>query len=144
MSKKLEKLRNKLTFKQRKFVEVYIQTGNATESAMQAYDIKDRNSAAVIGFENLRKLNIAEFLEESGVTDKRLADKINEGLDAKKRVRDYETGEISYDPDYMAQHKFLTTALDLKGRTKQPQQQVIGEQNNIQVIIEDYKEDEEK
>lgn len=135
---KLEKINKRLTFKQRKFLEWYIKTGNATESAMQAYDVKDRTAAGQIGWENLKKLDIAEFLEESGVTDKKLVDTINEGLEAKKRNRDYETGEVSYDPDHMARHKFLTTALELKGRTKQPQN--ILQQNNYQVVIEDWEE----
>ena len=42
-----------LTKKQKAFADNYIETGNATESVIEAgYDVKDENSAAVIGSEN--------------------------------------------------------------------------------------------
>ena len=59
-----------LTFKQRKWMDEYIECGNATEAAMRVYNCKDRNSAKQIGYENLSKLDYKEFLEEAGVTDK--------------------------------------------------------------------------
>ncbi len=43
----------KLTVKQKKFVDFYVETGNATESAIRAGYSK--RTAAVIGQENLRK-----------------------------------------------------------------------------------------
>ena len=43
----------KLTVKQEKFVDFYVETGNATESAIRAGYSK--RTAAVIGQENLRK-----------------------------------------------------------------------------------------
>lgn len=47
-----------LSLKQKRFVEAYLVTGNATEAARQAgYDTYDK-ALAVIGYENLRKLNI--------------------------------------------------------------------------------------
>ena len=108
-------------------VEVYLELGNATEAAMQSYDCKDRDSAAVIGFENLRKLNYEEFLEEAGITDKLLQQKIIDGLDANKTVSAVNTGKnataSSSDfidvPDFMARHKYLETALKLKRRLKE-------------------------
>jgi hypothetical protein len=123
-----------LTLKQRKWIRIYIDTGNATEAAMQVYDCKDRDSAAVIGFENLRKLNYDDFLEEAGITDELLKKKIMEGLDstkqigARKIVQGARTGhEIRVDantdtddfidvPDYAVRHKYLETALKLKKR----------------------------
>ena len=42
---------DKLTLKQNKFVETYIETGNATKAAMQAYNTTDKNTAAVLGHE---------------------------------------------------------------------------------------------
>ena len=57
-----------LTKKQKAFADNYIETGNATESVIDAgYDVKDENSAAVIGSENLRKLNIREYIEDNAI-----------------------------------------------------------------------------
>lgn len=131
-----------LTLKQRKWLKVYLDTGNATEAAMQSYDIdpKDpeaRNKAGVIGYENIRKLNYEDFLEQAGITDKLLQQKIMEGLEATKVIsarvivsKDKPTSQANGElppatsqtddfidvPDFMARHKYLETALKLKQR----------------------------
>lgn len=122
-----------LTLKQRKWLDVYMQCGNATEAAMQAYDCQDRNSAKVIGSENLSKLNFAEFLEDAGISDNLLRKKIEEGLDADRTIsanvtiksddptiknrkangRDVDFIDV---PDYATRHKYLETALKVKGK----------------------------
>lgn len=126
-----------LTLKQRKWLDLYIASGNATQSAMKVYDCKDEHSAAQIGYENVRKLDITEFMEKSGLTDKLLADKLNEGLDAMKQLSarviikkgtaisqangelppaDNRTDDFVEVEDYAVRHKYLETALKLKGR----------------------------
>lgn len=126
-----------LTLKQRKWLKVYLECGNATEAAMQSYDCKDRNSASLIGYENIRKLNYEDFLEEAGITDNLLRNRILEGLDANKQLAtrvifkkeaptSQSAGELplagsSTDdfievPDHIARHKYLETALKLKQR----------------------------
>lgn len=110
------------TLKQRKWLSLYLKYGNATKAAMESYDCKDRETAAQIGWENMRKLDYTEFLEEAGVTDKLLQEKITEGLDATRTVSAINTGKnataSSNDfvdvPDFMARHKYLETALKLK------------------------------
>ena len=110
------------TFKQRKWLKIYLEVGNATEAAMQVYDCKNRDSAANIGYENVRKLDYTEFLEAAGVTDKLLQDKILEGLDATRTVSakiidkgaTTQTDDFIDVPDFMARHKYLETALKLK------------------------------
>ena len=60
-----------LTVKQEKFVKEYLDTGNGTQAALEAYDIKTEgkskqhieNTAAAIASENLRKDKIIAFLE---------------------------------------------------------------------------------
>lgn len=52
----------KLTQKQQKFSDYYIETGNATESAIKAGYSK--KTAAVIGAENLTKPNIKAYIDE--------------------------------------------------------------------------------
>lgn len=52
----------KLTHKQKVFIEEYVETGNATQSALKAYDTDDELVAASIGSENLTKPKIQEYL----------------------------------------------------------------------------------
>ena len=115
---------NDLTLKQRKWLKLYLELGNATEAAMQVYDCKDRDVAKSIGWENLTKLDFSDFLEEAGITDNLLQKKIIEGLDATKTVSALKTSrEATADstdfidvPDFLARHKYLETALKLKQR----------------------------
>ncbi|CZR97671.1 Terminase small subunit [Clostridioides difficile] len=63
-----------LTEKQKRFCDYYIETGNATQSAIKAgYSPK---TAAVIGAENLTKPNIKNYVDEELkiLTSKRIAD----------------------------------------------------------------------
>lgn len=52
--------KKKLTLKQAKFTKEYLKTGNATEAAAKAYDVKNRNTANSIATENLAKPAIKE------------------------------------------------------------------------------------
>ncbi len=65
-----------LTVKQRKFIRGYLETGNGTEAAMQAYDTSDRGTAHAIASENLRKRPIqdalAALLDAGGISDRKL------------------------------------------------------------------------
>lgn len=54
-----------LTPKQEGFVKDYLDTGNATEAAERNYDVKDRASAGQIGYENLRKLEIQNAIQDA-------------------------------------------------------------------------------
>jgi phage terminase small subunit len=53
----------KLTEKQKRFADHYIETGNATESYRRAYDCTD-NTARVEGFKNLDKPSVKKYLDE--------------------------------------------------------------------------------
>jgi len=55
----------KLTKKEKGFALDYIDTGNGTQSALNHYDTTDENVAASISSQNLRKLKIQNYLEES-------------------------------------------------------------------------------
>ena len=105
----------RLTIKQRRWIKAYIKTGNATEAAMQTYDCKDKESAAVIGSENLSKLKMPELMESMGLTDVALINVGTKGmLEANKQSI---TGEVF--PDYGIRHKYWDTMLKLKGRLKE-------------------------
>lgn len=53
----------RLTKKEKGFAKDYLETGNATQSALKNYDTDSENTAAVIGHENLRKPKVREYLE---------------------------------------------------------------------------------
>ena len=55
-----------LTERQRKFCRAYLKTLNATQAAIDAGYAEGGNegSCAVIGYENLRKLNIIKYIEK--------------------------------------------------------------------------------
>ena len=104
-----------LTIKQRKWLSIYLEIGNASEAARQVYDCENDESAGQIGYENLKKLDYTDFLEAAGVTDKLLQQKIMEGLNSDK-VKTSLTEPDQVVPDYPTRHKYLETALKLKKR----------------------------
>ena len=56
----------KLSVKQKKFVKAYAENGgNATEAALDTYDVKSREVAKSLGYENLQKPNIANEVEKA-------------------------------------------------------------------------------
>lgn len=52
-----------LTPKQKKFVNKYVETGNGTQSALEAYDLDSPTVAATIASENIRKPNVRAQIE---------------------------------------------------------------------------------
>lgn len=62
-----------LTMKQKKFVNVFLETSNKTEAAMQAFDCKDRVVASTVGNEYFRKPAIARAIHQSITDDELLA-----------------------------------------------------------------------
>ncbi len=79
----------KLSLKQRRWIDAYIETGNCTEAARRAkYKAKDDRSFSAIGLENLEKLriHIQKFLDEVGLSDEAIKLKISQGMIAKKVI----------------------------------------------------------
>lgn len=126
-----------LTFKQRKWLQIYLETGNATEAAMQVYDCKDRNSAKVIGSENLSKLNYIDILEEAGITDKILIDKLRDGLEASRVTSIQVNGQTKQVKltDYLTRHRYLETGLKLKKRLVERQEIAETKTYNLNVNV---------
>lgn len=99
------------TVKEKRFATEYIKNGgNATEAAVQAYEVKSRDVARSLGAQNLARLSIFDELENAGLTDKKLAETIYNGVSAFTRGRDGE-----YTEDWKARAKFVEIALKLKG-----------------------------
>lgn len=103
-----------LTIKQSNFLDKYFETGNATEAAMCTYDVKNRKVARNIGSENLAKLGnvVRQMMEERGLTLPLLIETVKVAIGANKRRRDFETGEVWYEPD----HKTRLQAVDRAAR----------------------------
>lgn len=109
------KSERKLTMKQRKWIKKYIETGNATEAAMQVYDCKDRESAGSIASENLQKLAFNDLMDEMGLTDVALLNVGAEGMMNANKI--HGTGDNFVEiPDYAVRHKYWETILKLKKR----------------------------
>lgn len=74
-----------LTGKQAAFVEAYLIHRNATRAAIEAGYDGDYNSCAVIGHENLKKVNIAEAISARITESCMSADEVLERLGAQAR-----------------------------------------------------------
>lgn len=120
----------KLTFKQRIWLTEYMIDGNETRAALVAHypnfpmdksfkdldenEKKQYHSAGQIGYENLRKLEMPldQLLDEAGLTDVYLVQKMKENLNA---VKLYGKDAIE-GMDGMARNKALEIALKSKGK----------------------------
>lgn len=92
---------SKLTRKQETFVETFLETGNATESALEAYDTTDPVTAASIGYENLRKPQIQEAVTERLTLEK--VEKAHESLLSAVRL-DYFVFPKRMEDDEITEH----------------------------------------
>ncbi len=116
---------SKITIKQRKFLKAYLETGNATEAAMQAYDCKDRGSAQSLGSETLSNLvngPIKERMDAAGLSDEYLMSIMHDGLNADKvEIVKFE-GKINDEkafPDHRTRAKYAELILKWKGELKE-------------------------
>jgi hypothetical protein len=94
-----------LTRKQETFVEAFVETGVGAEAARQAYDIPSENKqlAAVIASENLRKPEITQAVAERIKTREELADEAEESLLTAVRL-DYFVFPKSMDDEEIEEH----------------------------------------
>jgi len=77
-----------LTLKQKKWLKVYFETGNATKAALAAYETDDPGSASVIGTENLAKLSdvVRHIMNKKGLDAEKLVDTVNAATEANKQI----------------------------------------------------------
>ncbi|HHD2969843.1 terminase small subunit [Clostridium perfringens] len=111
----------KLTPKQKAFAEYYIETGNATESAIKAGYSK--KTARVIGQENLLKPALKSYIDEKmkEIESKRIA-KAEEVLEYLTRVlRGEETEQVVVTEnigDFMSEAKVVDKEISAKDKIK--------------------------
>lgn len=116
-----------------------------------------RESAKAIASQNYSKLTLVPLMEAKGITDDRLLDVLDTGLDAKKTVSarvitkkgdlaeaDSQTDDFIDVPDFDVRHKYLKTALELKGhltdRGNAPNVNVNITNNTLNVAPQDLEE----
>jgi hypothetical protein len=84
---RIEKLNNRLTVKQRKWLEAYLQCFNRAEAARVAgYKCRNDDHFRLIGYQNYVKLRdlIAQWIDENGLSEARIKEKIAAGMEAKE------------------------------------------------------------
>ena len=121
-------MQKELTLKQKKFLKVYFETGNATKAALESYDTTDRNVASQIGSENLVKLrDVLQYqMMKKGLDLNWIVDKVKDAGDGTK-WNDF-TGEK--EPDHQVRLKAVDIAakwLGIKDTPEVLQQFNIGE-----------------
>lgn len=111
----------RLTKKQAKFVEVFAETGNATKSALAAYDTEDENTAANIGSENLQNVKIAKAIEaalsKEGISAEMIAKTLKRHITAKRQNYNQNTQQY-YETDlddYTTQDRAIGRIIDITG-----------------------------
>ncbi len=79
----------RLTLKQLKFIQRYLETKNATQAAMEVYRCKNLRVAAALGSENLTKPDIAceidKYRKKGGLSIQKAINAINDAYDAEKK-----------------------------------------------------------
>jgi len=121
----------KLTENQARYVKNRIAGLSQVRSALLAYPkMKSYNAGAVQADQNEKNPLIAEKIEmalkRKNLTADTIAEKIAEGLEAKKSVYDVKNNELieTQSPDHNTRHKFLTTLIDITGAKAPEKKQV--------------------
>ena len=97
-----------LTLKQKKFLKVYFETGNATKATLEAYDTDDPETASAMGSENLRKLRdvVRYQMDKQGLTVEKMVGTVV-GANEATKWNDF-TGER--EPDHPTRLKAVEVA----------------------------------
>jgi len=104
----------------------HIIAGDSTSEAMRKAGYKP--GYAKNPQDLLKTKSFREILEKAGITDQKLTERLNEGLDATVAIKTervegvgknrLKTEELTTRPDYLTRHKYLETSLKLKGHEK--------------------------
>ncbi len=134
----------KISPKQKLFAKYFVETRNATESAMQSYNCKNRNSGAIVGWSNLRNpmvtREIEKLLEEKNITDDFMFQRLREGINAKV-VSSYQGEATQSDlPDHNAAYKWWEAGAKMKNYF--PAQETINKNLNIDLQLETMPKEE--
>jgi len=154
---------SKRTLKERKFIKAYVESGgNATQAYIAISPNCKEESARVLGYRWLQKVNISvsELLDKMGLNDVQLHQKLKEGLDSTKvisvipippKAANPSTGDLPDAnskniefidvPDYNVRVKYLDMAYKLKDKYPAEKHKI---EETRKVIIIGKKKDEEE
>lgn len=102
----------KRTVREKKFIKAYIENGgNATQAYLAINPNYKGNAADVLGSRMLGKVRISddEIMEELGITDNYIYEKLKEGTEATKV-----TAQGDEVVDYAVRHQYIDTLLKLR------------------------------
>lgn len=132
--------KRRLTFKQKKFTEEFLKSGNATSAAKKSYNVKNRQSASVAGYAALKSPTVqrymAKVLSDKGVTDEKIAEKLQDLIDAGTTDRALKTAT----PDVAL--KAITFAAKLKDIVPADKKQI--QKQSLTLSLQGKSEDELK
>lgn len=89
------------------------------------YSISTANNPSIV----LKKPSFIELMEKAGITDEYLNSRLKDGLESTKLL--IHGSEVLEPPDNIARHKYLETALKVKGH--------LNNSTNVLVQSNDYK-----
>jgi len=129
-----------LTIKERKWLKIYLESGNATKAAREAYGCTTDSSASTQGSMLLRKLDIPmnDLLDDMGLSDGCLALLLKEGLAATKIVTKRVDGKgttTDDEPDHAIRKFYLELTYKVKGKLVNLVQHQDGQGNVIGPVI---------
>lgn len=123
----IPKKKPKLRPKEKHLADVFLDTGNGTEAAMQAYDAKNRNVASVIATRVLGKASVKEYLELN--SEAVASNMVHLALNAEKQSDQISAGKDVLDrAGYKPVDKFQTVTLHIEASADELEklQQVAG------------------
>jgi hypothetical protein len=145
----MEKMR-KLSLRDRKFLQAYLETGNRTEAAKRAgFKCSTNASFGEMGSRALKRVegNMPEIMAEIGLDDVKLAEKALEGLEAMVVKPFAHKGVVISEPsyiDYATRAKYLEIIARMKGLLKDRVDHVASGTITIRVKGRDYSKIEHK
>lgn len=104
------------TVKQRRAAEAYIANGGNGAKALR--DANYDESTVINSHKVTKSKGFIEVLEEAGITDVKLSKVMDEGLGATRAVvmgTKSDESFVDIQPDYAVRHKYLETAIKVKG-----------------------------
>jgi len=138
----MKKKKPKISIRARKYIKNKVSGMSDRQSAIKAgYSLATAKNASVNvekqGKGNV-KATLIELMERKGLTDEHLLDKTSEGLNEANKIHGSDDNFVEV-PDYGVRHKYLETALRLKGHGPQSGIGIKAGDGKIEVVVIDYK-----
>lgn len=122
--------KKKKKIKDKKFTKAFIENnGNATQAYLAVNPEYKGNSAGELGSRMLKKVELSdnEIMQELGITDNYLYEKLKEGTLATKHTRQGKKVE-----DYGIRHQYIDTILKLKSKYPKAEMAIELEEKNAE------------